>query len=764
MDIESEKGLSKSILPLFIFTTTVLILQGIYNIYSLDGVNDSITKVYNSVNQVSVTSSDISLPISELRQLSMSLVMAPNKTLRDQLEIQIVELQKKIQFSLNNGNGIKFSEPEAKELFGIIQAAWDGYSMAVDDTKGYVNEGVRIAEFISVTIYEKVAYNKVTDAIVAYNAYQLKISEKTFKSAQDNALIAFWAVLITTVIEVVILKFILTYMLNLVRRYVSARKHHAEELKNKNEALEQSVELKKLLGERILAEENLHKVRSYLANIIDSMPSVLIGVDLDGNVTQWNHRAEQATGVSMKEALGQPFFEPFSRLSDDMQCVKSAIKLRQKQSDLKRRYEQDGVTQYEEMTIYPLIANGVEGAVIRLDDITEKITNEMALRRAQKMDAIGQLTGGIAHDFNNILGIVIGNLQLLELTLVGNEKALDRIKKALKGAVRGADITRRLLRFSRDKTQESKPINVNNVIGGMDELIAKSLTVFIDVQTHFADELWSINVDPGDIEDAILNLSLNAKDAMPEGGSLIIETSNKVLDDSYVKYNPGSSSGEFVMISVSDNGTGMSEDLRERVLEPFFTTKAQGKGTGLGLSMVYGFVNRLGGHIKIYTELGEGTTFHLFLPRTQEDVQPNFQMKNLFTDLPRGTETILIVEDEEALVDVATEYLNYLGYSVLIAFDAKQALSVIEDHNNIDLVFSDVIMPGGMDGYQLADVVHKEHPRFKILLASGFTKNREKLMGVENEYLQKLALNRLHKPYNQSELANAIRSTLNESA
>jgi PAS domain S-box-containing protein len=763
MEIESEKGLSKRILTLFIFTTTVLILQGIYNIYSLDGVNDSITKVYNSVNLVSVTSSEISLPISELRQLSMSLVMAPNKTLRDQLDIQIIALQNKIQTRLNNGNGKKFADPEAKELLGVIRAAWQGYSMAVDDTRGYVNEGVRIAEFISVTIHEKIAYNKVTNAIVAYNAYQLKISEKTFKSAQDNAVIAFWAVLITTVIEIVILKFILTYMLNLVRRYVAARKHHAEELKNKNEALEQSVELKKLLDERILGDENLHKVRSYLANIINSMPSVLIGVDMKCKVTQWNNWAEQATGVSVKEALGQPLVHSFSRLSSEMPWIQNAIKSRQKQSILERQYQQDGLTLYEEMTIYPLIANRVEGAVIRLDDITEKFTNEIALRRAQKMEAVGQLTGGIAHDFNNILGIVIGNLELLQATVIGNDKALDRIKKALKGALRGADITRRLLSFSRDKTQECQRINVNNVIGDMDDLITKSLTVSIEVLTYLADDLWLINIDPGDVEDAILNLSLNAKDAMPEGGSLFIETSNKVFDDRYVRANPGSSRGDFVMISVSDNGTGMTEEVKELVLEPFFSTKEPGKGTGLGLSMVYGFVKRSGGHIKIYTELGEGTTFNLFLPRAREEVQLDNQKEKSTTVLPRGTQTILIVDDEEALVDVATEYLNDLGYSVLTALDAKQALRVIEDNNNIDLVFSDVIMPGGMDGYQLADVVHKTHPKIKTLLVSGFTKNREELMGTDNEYLHKLTVNRLQKPYSRSELAIAIHNNLNES-
>ena len=237
MDIVSDKVLSKRILTLFIFTTCVLILQGVYNIYSLDGVNNSITKVYDSVNHVSSTSSNVALPVSELRQLSMSLVMAPNKALRDTLKIQIIELQSKTELALNNGTFLAFTDSHSQILFNDIKKAWQDYDKAVDVTLDYVKEAVRIAEFISVTVYEKQAYDKVTNAIVAYNAYQLKISADTFRQAQDRATIAFWAVLITTVIEVLILKIILAYVLNLVSQYVTARKQHAEELLHKDEAL-----------------------------------------------------------------------------------------------------------------------------------------------------------------------------------------------------------------------------------------------------------------------------------------------------------------------------------------------------------------------------------------------------------------------------------------------------------------------------------------------------------------------------------------------
>jgi len=508
------------------------------------------------------------------------------------------------------------------------------------------------------------------------------------------------------------------------------------------------------------AEDDLKYLRNYLSNIIDSMPSILIGVDTDCKVTQWNREAERVTGVSKEKAMGQPLEKSFARLFNDIPLVKIAIELRQQKTCLNRRFQQDNVTMYEDMNIYPLEANNFEGAVIRLDDITEKNRSEAVLRRAQKMDAIGQLTGGIAHDFNNILGIIMGNLQLLEMTYTGGDKALERIKNALKGAQRGAEITQRLLNFSREKDQSIVQTDVNSIIGNMDDLITKSLTMSIEVETHFSDDLWLVNVNPGDLEDAILNLSLNAKDAMPEGGILIIETSNKVLDESQVIRSPDSSAGDYVMISISDNGIGMTDEIKERVIEPFFTTKEQGKGTGLGLSMVYGFVQRSGGHLKIYSELGKGTTFHLLIPRLEDISEPNGGKENLAEELPQGTETVLIVDDEDLLIDIATECLNTLGYSVLIASDAEQALSVIAGNSDIDLVFSDIVMPGNMDGYQLAEVIHKEHPSYKILLTSGFTKKREELLGKDNEYLFKLAKNRLYKPYSMLELAIAVRQTL----
>jgi signal transduction histidine kinase/CheY-like chemotaxis protein len=386
---------------------------------------------------------------------------------------------------------------------------------------------------------------------------------------------------------------------------------------------------------------------------------------------------------------------------------------------------------------------------------------EEQIRRSQKMEAVGQLTGGIAHDFNNILAIVMGNLELLQRRVSGDEEASRRVETALKGAKRGADLTRKLLGFSRKEAHETKLTSVNELIWNMEELLVKSLTVAINVEHHLADDLWPVEVDPGDFQDAILNLALNARDAMSDGGSLVIETSNKVLDEDYVRRNPQGKAGEFVMLSVSDTGHGMTPEVRERVLEPFFSTKEEGKGTGLGLGMVYGFVQRSKGHMKIYSEPGEGTTIRIYLSRAHEEGESEGK-EPAQADLPRGSETILVVDDEEHLVDIAVSHLEGLGYRTVTANGGMQALEVLQGDADIDLLFSDVIMPGGMDGYELAKQAIEKRPNLKVLLTSGFTKKREELNNEDKAVYAKLATNLLSKPYNQSELALSVRRVLDE--
>lgn len=385
------------------------------------------------------------------------------------------------------------------------------------------------------------------------------------------------------------------------------------------------------------------------------------------------------------------------------------------------------------------------------------LENEAMLRRAQKMEAVGQLTGGVAHDFNNILAIVMGFLGILQQVVADNPTAMECVAKALKGAERGAQLTRKLLRFSRKEAGPAKRVEINEIVRDMQDLMAKSLTAGITLETNLADDTWPVMIDPGDFADAILNLTLNAQDAMPKGGRVVIETANKVLDKHYVRRNLRSQVGDHVVVSVSDTGAGMSKEVRERIFDPFFTTKGI-KGTGLGLSMVYGFVQRSQGHIKVYSEPGRGTTMRLYLPRAKVEMAGVHDEP--VAEPPRGSETILIVDDEESLIDVARFYVEELGYRTISAGNGEQALEILRRNETIDLLFSDVVMPGPMDGYRLALAARVVRPDIKVLLSSGFTPKREEFANGEGVFCAELAANLLSKPYNQLELAVALRRTL----
>jgi len=395
-------------------------------------------------------------------------------------------------------------------------------------------------------------------------------------------------------------------------------------------------------------------------------------------------------------------------------------------------------------------------------DVTERNQLEKQLRRSQKMEAVGQLTGGIAHDFNNILGIVLGNLEIIGRLPPGDKRIADRMDVARKAVGRGADITRKLLGFSRKDPHEVQLVDLNGSITNLLDLITKSLTVSIKVRTYLADDLWTVEIDPGDFEDAILNLALNARDAMPDGGNLTIETQNKTLDKDFVERNTQAETGNFILVSIRDTGEGMSSKVKDRVFEPFFTTKEVGKGTGLGLSMVYGFVERSGGFIIIDSEIGKGTVFNLFMPRAVKN-EPDLNESEIATDSqPQGRETILIVDDEEGLREIAAFNLGELGYETLVVEDGPSALKVLEQERDIDLMFSDVVMPNDMNAYELAQKAHKSHPQLKILLTSGYDRKLGEIENSDDPFLIKLNKTQLKKPYSISELAIAIRKALDE--
>nr|WP_245435590.1 response regulator [Microvirga calopogonii] len=385
-------------------------------------------------------------------------------------------------------------------------------------------------------------------------------------------------------------------------------------------------------------------------------------------------------------------------------------------------------------------------------DITERKQFEEHLRSSQKMEALGQLTGGVAHDFNNLLQVISGNLQLLTKDIAGNERAEARVQNALAGVTRGSKLASQLLAFGRRQPLEPKVVNVGRFIKGMDDMLRRALGEEIEVETVISGGLWSTQIDPGQIENAILNLAINARDAMNGQGRLTIEAGNALLDDRYARQHDVAA-GQYVMLAVTDTGSGIPPDVLERVFEPFFSTKPEGKGTGLGLSMVYGFVRQSGGHIKIYSEVGQGTTVKIYLPRVHE-------LEDVLTDLRAapvrgGTETILVVEDDDEVRETAVALLADLGYRVLKARDATSALSIIESGLEIDLLFTDVVMPGSLRSPELARKARLRLPHMAVLFTSGYTENAIVHGGRLDPGVELLP-----KPYSREDLARKIRHVL----
>jgi len=368
------------------------------------------------------------------------------------------------------------------------------------------------------------------------------------------------------------------------------------------------------------------------------------------------------------------------------------------------------------------------------------------------------LTGGIAHDFNNIMGIILGNVELLELQDIQDEKITKRLEPIKKSAERAVNLTRQLLSFSRRKSDQLSATNINDQLNEMKSLIVHSITPEIEVAYQFGDALWTTKIDPGDFQDAVLNIVINARDAMDRCGHLTIESTNCHLDEKYCSHNPEVKQGDYVQLIISDNGKGMSQQQQERIFEPFYTTKAEGSGTGLGLAMVFGFVERSKGHIKVYSEIGIGTTFRIYFPRDYRAAELASEISEDNNEyVLQGNETVLVVDDEEGLRELAQDTLEYLGYKVLVSKNGKKALQVLEENPDINLLFSDVVMPGGINGYELAEQAADLYPQLKILLTSGYTQK-----AVARNGQAKFASNLLSKPYSRQELAKQIRAMLRE--
>jgi PAS domain S-box-containing protein len=493
----------------------------------------------------------------------------------------------------------------------------------------------------------------------------------------------------------------------------------------------------------------------YLIVLNIEAPGRYVVADLNPAFAQaLNVRAERVRGRTVERLLPGPMAEGLIAHYEDVRTRGEPITTRSEIPGLA------GGPRVWESIMAPV--RNVDGDIDRLigavRDITDRVRSEERLRDSQRMEAIGQLTGGVAHDFNNLLQVIRGNLELLSSSVAGDARAQTRLRNAVFGAERAAQLTRQLLAFARRQPLAPKVVNLSRLVSDMADLLRRTLGEAIEVETVVAGGLWNTIADPVQVESAILNLALNARDAMPNGGRLTVEITNASLDETYVRTVRDVTPGQYVMIAVTDTGEGMSDDVRARVFEPFFTTKSDGKGTGLGLSMVYGFVKQSNGHIQIYSEIGQGTTVKIYLPRSRQSEQRPLLLLDE-PPQPEAGRTILVVEDEAAVREAAVGMLDELGYRSLQAADAASALTLVEAGERIDLVFTDVVMPGPLRTRDFARKLHELRPRLPILFTSGYTDNAIIHQGRLDE-----GVHLISKPYAKAELARRIAQLISDPA
>jgi len=508
-------------------------------------------------------------------------------------------------------------------------------------------------------------------------------------------------------------------------------------------------------------QEALRESEQLARGIINSAPDAFVQADQRGVIRDWNPQAEALFGWSRDEALGKNVFDLLGR-PDRQGPLKTALatflssgaeQIRQPRREVTAR-RRNGTEFTAELSITVLKTR--DGFVFNsfIRDLTDKIATEERIRQAEKMEAMGQLTGGIAHDFNNILTVITGTIEILADAVKDNPQLAAITQMIDEAASRGADLTQHLLAFARKQPLEPRETDVNRLIIDTAKLLQRTLGEHVEIESVFEDETCPAVVDPNQLATALLNLALNARDAMPDGGKLVIETGLVVLDENYTRINGDVRPGAYAMIGVSDTGTGIPAGIIDKVFDPFFTSKGPGKGTGLGLSMVYGFIKQSAGHVKIYSEEGHGTTVKMYLPPASgASLTPE---STLAPELVGGHETILVVEDDKLVRDYVLTQLHSFGYVTLDAANASEALAMVKSGAAFDLLFTDVIMPG-LNGRQLADEILKIRPGLKVLFTSGYTENAIIHHGRLDEGVLLLA-----KPYRKSDMAIMIRKALAE--
>ena len=523
------------------------------------------------------------------------------------------------------------------------------------------------------------------------------------------------------------------------------------------------VRLRYECSRREAVEQELQESESRYRAIFETAVDAIIVSDQHGIIQEFSRAAEAMTGYRAAELIGQNMrvlLPPAMRQEPERYTARYLWTI--KELEVCRK---DGSVFPAHLSIAEWWAGGYRHFTGILRDFSaqhreqvERTKLEAQLHQAQKMEAIGNLTGGMAHDFNNMLGVIIGNIDLLR-DLKGDDPDVDELtREALDAAFRGADLTRRLLAFARQQPLRPQQVDVNELVSGITRLLRRTIGEDVEISLDLAAELWPVVVDPAQLEASLTNLATNARDAMADGGRLMIVTGNRTLDADYAAQHAEVVPGGYVMLEVSDTGCGMTTEVMHRIFEPFFTTKSRDKGTGLGLSMVFGFIKQSGGHIGVYSEPGIGTTFRLFLPHAVEAV-PTVEASLAIPLLHGRGESVLVVEDNEALRRVVTRQLGELGYRVLAAENAAAGLELL-DRRSIDLLLTDIVMPGGINGRELARRARQRWPGIKIVFTSGFSEAR--LNGDAGPLAACTPL--LSKPYRKEDLASAARAALDRVA
>ena len=514
------------------------------------------------------------------------------------------------------------------------------------------------------------------------------------------------------------------------------------------------------ISHRKRAEEEIHKSEQRLRIHVEHTPLAVIEWDLQFRVVAWNAAAERIFGYSREEAMGQhgsfivapAFRQRVDQVWQDLLEQKGATRSTANDDNITK----DGRTISCEWYNTPLVdeSGRVFGVASLVQDVTERVALEEKLRHSQKMEAIGRLAGGVAHDFNNILTVIMGYSQILTDGVPAVGRLMDATVQIRTAAERAEEITRQLLAFSRKQVLQPRVIDLNDIMMNLDTMLRRLIGDDVEILTVPGRDLGAVKADPGQIEQVIMNLAVNARDAMPSGGTLTLETGNTELDEAYAREHPPLQPGRYVMLAVSDTGIGMDADTQAHIFEPFFTTKEVGKGTGLGLSTVYGIVKQSGGYIWVYSEPDRGTTFKIYFPRIDQPVE-EVRAERRAAGMQRGTETILLVEDNEQVRQLTSSVLADCGYKVLPAASPEEGLALCRAHHpDIQLLVTDVILPG-MNGPQLAEQVKQISPRTRVLYVSGYTSDAIVHYGVLDAGLWFLA-----KPFSLSELVAKVREVL----